>query len=89
VRLRQVWARPGDAAAAQGWPLAKRTGAAGPLLERSRDAWGAGPGAEGVEGPGRAQLARRGGGAARQARGGAARQDRCCAARQARGGEEG
>jgi hypothetical protein len=81
VWLRQVWARPGDAAAAQVWPFAKRTGA-GPLLERSRaHAWGAGPGAEGVEGPGRAQLARRGGGAARQARGGAARQ--------ARGGEEG
>jgi hypothetical protein len=82
VWLRQVWARPGDAAAAQGWPFAKRTGAAGPLLERSRaHAWGARPGAEGVEGPGRAQLARRGGVAARQARGGAARQ--------ARGGEEG
>ncbi len=79
--LRQIWARPGDAAAAQGWPFAERAGA-GPLLERSRaHAWGAGPGAEGVEGPGRAQLARRGGGAARQARGGAARQ--------ARGGEEG
>jgi hypothetical protein len=82
VWLRQVWTGPGDAAAAQGWPLAKRTRAAGPLLERSRaHAWGAGPGAEGVEGPGRAQLARRGGGAARQARGGAARQ--------ARGDEEG
>ena len=80
--LRQVWAGPGNAAAAQVWSFAKRAGAAGPLLERSRaHAWGAGPGAEGVEGPGRAQLARRGGGAARQARGGAARQ--------ARGGEEG
>jgi hypothetical protein len=83
VRLRQVWTGPGDAAAAQVWPFAKRAGAGEPLLERSRaHAWGAGPGAEGVEGPGRAQLARRGGGgAARQARGGPARQ--------ARGGEEG